>query len=155
MLEMHRATTIFTKQLLGALEPSDVRLFQRLLTDPDRTAMPDGRTARELCGDHWERVAEMSHRRADDARTGVETFGAGVVAKLAILRGLDAVVPWWSTPAWDRCAEAWFARHDFRARLLSNLTQRPESVDDSIVADVLNGALDDRPQPVVAASLVG
>ncbi len=155
MLEMHRATTMLTKQLLGALEPVDPRQFRRLLTDPDRTAMPDGRTAREFCGGHWDHVAEMSRRRADDARTGVEMFGSDVVATLAILRGVDAVVPWWSTPAWDRCAEAWFARHDFRTRLLSNLKQRPESVDDSIVADVLNGALGDGPRPVVAASLVG
>lgn len=143
MLDTHRATTVLTKQIATALESVDaVHAVARLLTDPDRLAMPDGRSAREFCGPTWHYVAATSIKRVDAALDGVAQYGSPVVARLACLRGLQASGPWWGTEFWNECAEGWFAEHRLAPRLRSALLRRPERVDDAIIADILNRALD-------------
>ncbi|NNE11146.1 MAG: hypothetical protein HKN41_02750 [Ilumatobacter sp.] len=142
MLDMHRATTVLTKQIATALGADGaVADVARLLTDPQRVAMVDGRTALELCGPTWHYVASTSGERVDAALSGVDRFGPRVVARLAYLRGLQANGPWWGTTTWAEHAERWFDEHRLAPRLRSALLRRPERVDDAIVADILNRAL--------------
>ena len=58
--DLHRATTVLTKQLLGALiqhgQRDPLRDVLQLVTDGDREAMPDGRSAEDLCGLDWPAV---------------------------------------------------------------------------------------------------
>lgn len=142
MLDMHRATAVLTRQIAAALETGDaVDSVARLLTDPARTAMPDGRTAHEFCGPTWHHVSAVSTERVTAALAGVDRYGPRVVARLACIRGLQATAPWWGTSLWAEHAERWFAEHRMAPRLKSALLRRPERVDDAIVADILNRAL--------------
>jgi hypothetical protein len=57
--DLHRATTVLTKQVIDTLArqlttgKDPLEAIQRLITDPARRAHPDGRTAEELCGAAW------------------------------------------------------------------------------------------------------
>lgn len=146
MLDAHRATTVLTKQITAALEADDaVDAVARLLTDPHRVAMVDGRTAVELCGATWHWVYATSTTRVEAGLAGVELYGSRVVARLACLRALQATAPWWGTSLWVEHSETWFAEHRLAPRLRSALLRRPERVDDAIVADILNRALGGAP----------
>jgi hypothetical protein len=108
--ELHRATTVLTKQVLDALirdgEYDALRAVLRLVTDLDRAAMPDGRTACELCGEAWPAVRNTAFSRAEQTVRGADDFGVEPMLRLAASRAIVDPTPWWGTPAWrDRLSE--------------------------------------------------
>ena len=61
--ELHRATTVLTKQVKRLLTGDDrLAAIEALVTDPGRQATPDGRTAATLCGRAWPAVVEVASR---------------------------------------------------------------------------------------------
>lgn len=140
-LDLHRATTILTKQIAQVIQVDDaVTQIGLLACNPDRVAMPDGRTAAELCGPRWADVAAASQARAVAACEGVESYGNDAVINLAMVRGAQGATPWWGTAAWAHLVELWFDDSMPSPRLRTALKHYPEQVDDSVVAAVLNGA---------------
>jgi hypothetical protein len=102
--EQHRATTVLTKQVLDALtrhaELDALQTVLQLVTDDDREAMPDGRTASGVCGDTWPAVRAAAYSRAEQSIQGAADFGVEAMLRLAASRAIVAATPWWNTPAW-------------------------------------------------------
>lgn len=139
-LSLHRATAVLTKQVCELVEEEDVLdRIRRLVTDPDRPALPDGTTAQQFCGASWPEVATAARSRAEASLLGSEEFGAGAILNLAVVRGVGAERPWWGTPMWrDRVAALaeGFVSADGRAALL----REPELVDDALLRAALEMA---------------
>jgi hypothetical protein len=102
--DLHRATTVLTKQVLDALirheEQDPLRAVLRLVTDAERESMPDGRTACDLCGLAWPTVRNAAFVRAEQSIRGAVDFGVEPMMRLAASRAVVAPTPWWGTPAW-------------------------------------------------------
>ena len=102
--DLHRATTVLTKQVLEALihhaEHDALRTVLRLVTDGERESLPDGRTARDLCGDEWPAVRCEAYSRAEQSIRGADDFGVEPMLRLAASRAIVDPTPWWGTPAW-------------------------------------------------------
>lgn len=102
--ELHRATTVLTKQVIRALIHHDqqdpLRAVLRLVTDAHRESMPDGRTACDLCGLSWPAVRNAAFARAEQSIRGAADFGVEPMMRLAASRAVVAPTPWWGTPAW-------------------------------------------------------
>ena len=102
--DLHRATTMLTKQVLDALihhaERDPLRAVLRLVTDPERESMPDGRTACDLCGDAWPAVRNTAFSRAEQSIRGAVDFGVEPMLRLAASRAVVDPMPWWGTPVW-------------------------------------------------------
>lgn len=141
-LEMHRATTVLTKQVLALLDQDDaLDAIHRLVIDPARSAMPDGRRAVEFCGDRWSKVCAVATQRSIASCEGADEFGLDAILNLAVVRSVGATEPWWGTPMWVQRVELLPADAiDASARSL--LLNEPELADDDILAMVL----DDRRQ---------
>lgn len=138
-IELHRATTVLTKQARPLIDrPEGLEEILALVTDPDRAAMPDGRTASELCGRWWPDIAATASKRAASACEGAEAFGRDAVLNLAVIRGVNARRPWWGTTAWAWRVEEWFADYQMSARLHKSLLTAPEGVADDVLWDVLS-----------------
>jgi hypothetical protein len=108
--DLHRATTVLTKQVLAALihhvEHDPLRAVLRLVTDAERESMPDGRTACDLCGLAWPAVRNAAFLRADQSIRGAVDFGVEPMLRLAASRAIVDPMPWWGTPVWrDRLSE--------------------------------------------------
>lgn len=102
--ELHRATTVLTKQVLDALihhvEQDPLRAVLHLVTDADRESMPDGRTACDLCGFAWPAVRNAAFMRAEQSIRGAIDFGVEPMLRLAASRAVVDPTPWWGTPVW-------------------------------------------------------
>lgn len=102
--DLHRATTVLTKQILEALihhaEHDALRAVLRLVTDGEREALPDGRTARGLCGGEWPAVRCEAYSRAEQSIRGADDFGVEPMLRLAASRAIVDPTPWWGTPLW-------------------------------------------------------
>jgi hypothetical protein len=100
--DLHRATTVLTKQLSDTLaRQGDVfRQVLRLVTDPERESHPDGRTAEQLCGDAWPAVRSAAYARAEQSIRGADDYGVVPMLRLAATRAVAHRSPWWGTPAW-------------------------------------------------------
>jgi hypothetical protein len=102
--DLHRSTTVFTKQINEALvrhsEHDALRNVLRLATDADRTAHPDGRTAAELCGEAWVSVRADAYARAEQSIQGADDFGVVPMLRLAATRAIVHQSPWWGTTTW-------------------------------------------------------
>ena len=138
-LELHRATTVLTKQVCGLMDDEHPLVaIQQLVTDPGRNAMPDGRPAAELCGDMWDDVRDVATRRSAASCEGAEEFGGEAIINLAVVRSVGATEPWWGTQAWRERVErlpAELISPDERTRLL----ERAELADDELLSLVLHG----------------
>lgn len=142
-LDLHRATTVLTKQVCRLLDEDDaLDKIRGLVTDPRRVAMPDGTRATELCGGSWDEIHELADRRSAASCDGAEEFGLEAIVNLAAVRGVGAEQPWWGTAAWRDRVERTPVPPDDRMLLL----ERPELADD----DLLSLALDD-PEPAASS----
>lgn len=113
--DLHRATTMLTKQVSDALvrydEHDALRHVLRLVTDPEREAHPDGRRAAELCGDAWPAVRHAAYTRAEQSVQGADDYGAVAMLRLAATRAVAQRAPWWGTPAWRARLEQYLLDH--------------------------------------------
>jgi hypothetical protein len=104
--DLHRATTVLTKQVLEALihhaEQDALRTILRLVTDAERESLPDGRAARDLCGDAWPAVRCEAYSRAEQSIRGAADYGVEPMLRLAASRAVVDPTPWWGTPVWRR-----------------------------------------------------
>jgi hypothetical protein len=104
LTDLHRATTVLTKQLSATLSrhPLDAafRRVLRLVTDPERPAHPDERTAGELCGPAWPAVRTAAYGRAEQSIRGAHDYGVVPMLRLAATRAAAHRSPWWGTAAW-------------------------------------------------------
>jgi hypothetical protein len=138
-LDLHRATTVLTKQARPLIDrPDGLQAIRELVTDPLRVATPDGRTAAEFCGAAWRDVAAVAFDRATSACDGAATFGQMALLNLAVIRGVNAPQPWWGTEAWGRQVEAWADRHSPSRRQRNSIETSPELAPDDVLLDVLS-----------------
>lgn len=138
LVRIHRATAVLTKQI-GAVIDDDhpVPALCMLIADPDRAVLPNGMTARELCGPAWTTVRSVALRRLDEVAGGAAEFGTVTVLRLAALHAADALSPWWGTAAWNLRVEEWLTRVPQSSLFRLALLRAPEHVDDEIVREVL------------------
>lgn len=133
-IQLHRATTVLTKQvarLLGQERP--LALIAALVTDPNRPALPDGTCAAVVCGGSWEIIRRVASERVDAAVEGAATFGEAAVLRLAATRAADGRATWWGTVAWADAVE----RAAVGRRTAMQLLREPETADDADLAVVL------------------
>ena len=133
LADLHRATTVLTKQVRRLLA-GDHRLgaIRDTVTDPDRTAMPDGRTASALCGDAWSAVRSVAEDRSAAAVDGAEA-SANPPSCDSPPRGRRCRPTRGGAPAVDRSRRPLGARsHDGR-RITASLLHSPETADDEIL----------------------
>lgn len=144
-VHLHRATTVFTKQVAGHLDEDDpLDLIRQLATSPERLATPERASVAELLGAAWEPVRAEAAERGDAAIDGARSFGETAVLRLSATRAAGATTPWWGTPAWtslvaraglDQRAASQLHRAPELApvdRLRRLLTERPIGVDDAL-----------------------
>jgi len=137
--ELHRATTVLTKQVKGVLTGNDrLEAIRGLVTDPHRTALPDGTTVRDLCGEAWTAVRSIADQRAAAGVEGAVTFGEAAILRLAATRAAMPQCPWWGTRGWTLLIDNW-ARRDARAgrRSIAPLLLTPEDADEAVLAAIL------------------
>lgn len=138
--ELHRVTTVLTKQLRRPLNRADkFEAIRSLVIDPDRIAAPDGRTAAELCGESWQHVRAVANDRACAAIDGAQRFGEATVIRLAVLRTADAQLAWWGTPQWEQRVDAWSGTIRFAPRLKRSVRQAPELIEDDLLHEIISG----------------
>lgn len=138
-LDVHRATTVLTKQARPLIDrPDGLAAIRELVTDPRRVAVPDGRTAIELCGSAWDDVRTVALDRANSACQGAETFGQMALLNLAVIRGVNTQHPWWGTTAWNRHVDAWTATRSPSRRQRNSVLADPELAPDDVLLDILS-----------------
>lgn len=137
-VELHQATTILTKQLQRCLAANDwLQGVQTLVTDPDRPALGDGRTAQQACGVAWQAVLDVAKQRSDLETHEAARYGDTAILMLAALHGCGTDTLWWGTASWRLRVYDWTARHSVGARTRSMLTASPEHVDQETLAAVI------------------
>jgi hypothetical protein len=139
--ELHRATTMLTKQVLDALihhaERDALRAVLRLVTDGEREALPDGRTASDLCGDAWPAVRCEAYSRAEQSIRGAADYGVEPMLRLAASRAIVDPTPWWGTPVWRRRLNEFQSSNSMRALEHLTLATAPEHApEESLLAIV-------------------
>lgn len=138
-LQLHRATTVLTKQVATALgEEHPLETVHTLVTDPDRCAAPDRRTAAQLCGEAWPRIRDLADHRARCAIDGADTFGEATVLHLAATRAVKPRCVWWGTHGWTKRVDDWSRRFDASGRRRPVLVSAPEYVDDDVLAQIVD-----------------
>ena len=136
--DLHRITTILTKQIRRTLNGTDkFEAIRSLVIDPDRIATQDGRTAAELCGVHWSHVRIVANDRACAALDGAYRFGEATVIRLAVLRTAETPLPWWGTSEWEQRVGAWSSTVRFAPRLKRAVRQSPELIDEDLLRRIL------------------
>lgn len=139
LAQVHRATAVLTKQLAEALATPDASAtVLRLVTDPDRLATVDGRTARELCGPAWEAVRHAAEARSAEALAGIRAYGCVPVLRLAALHAVNSALPWHGTPAWEMRVIDWLPDDEDAPLLRTALLESPEHIEDEILRDILS-----------------
>lgn len=142
-LELHRATSVLTRQVCLVLDDEDpLGAIRQLVTDPRRVALPDGRRAAEVCGAAWDEIRALADERSTASCAGAEEFGREAIVNLAAVRGVGADRPWWGTPAWRDLVD----RTPMAADERTLLHERPELADD----DLLSRVIDDPGSPSTA-----
>lgn len=135
-LELHRATSVLTKQVCKLLDDDDpLGAIRQLVTDPRRVALPDGRRVAEVCGAAWDDIRAIADERSTASCAGAEEFGREAIINLAAVRGVGADRPWWGTPAWRDLVDRTPMTSDER-RLLH---ERPELAADDLLSRALDG----------------
>lgn len=128
--DLHRATTVLTKQVRDTLvhhgEHDPLRAVLRLVTDAGREAMPDGRSASGLCGLDWPAVRNAAFARAEQNIRGAVDFGVEPMLRLAASRAVVDPTPWWGTPAWRQRLNEFQASHGLGALEHLRLGAAPE-----------------------------
>ena len=138
-IDLHRATTVLTKQVTGLLTGDDrLRAVHRLVTDPDRPATPDGRSAAMLCGHVWPSVRSVADARATAAVEGAAAFGETAILRLAATRAALPTCRWWGTNGWLELVERWASDGSRPRRTVTALVRSPELVPDDILGSVLD-----------------
>ena len=138
LAELHRATTVLTKQVEQALlGQRALDRIQKLVVDPQRIATPDGRSASEFCGAHWPQFIEVAGGRAEAAVEGADRFGQSTVMQLAALRTASATQAWWGTTEWANRVDAWTRSVWFRPKLKHTVRTSPELLDDDLLLDLI------------------
>ncbi len=139
-IELHRITTILTKQVSRVLGgPAVFESIRSLVTDPNRIAISDGRTAAELCGPDWDQVRSLAIDRADAAVEGANRYGEATVLQLAAFCTAAARLPWWGTQAWEDRVDVWARSIRFAPRLKRAARHAPELVDTTVLRSILGG----------------
>lgn len=139
-IDLHRITTILTKQVGRVLGgPAVFESIRSLVTDPNRIAISDGRTAAELCGPNWDQVRSLAIDRADAAIEGADRYSEATVLQLAAFCTATARLPWWGTQAWDDRVDAWARSIRFAPRLKRAARHAPEQVDAAVLRSILGG----------------
>jgi hypothetical protein len=93
--DLHRATTVLTKQVIDTLArqlttgKDPLEAIQRLITDP---------VAR--CGGGGSAVRTAAFQRAEMTIRGALDYGVVPMLRLAATRAVTQQAPWWGTPAW-------------------------------------------------------
>ena len=137
--DLHRATTVLTKQVKAVLTGEQrLERVRALVTDPHRVALPDGRTARQFCGSGWPAVRAIADHRAAAAVDGAITFGEAAILRLAATRAAMPQCPWWGTRGWTLLVDAW-ARHGngVGRRSMAPLMLTPEEATDDVLTAIL------------------
>jgi hypothetical protein len=137
--EIHRTTTVLTKQIAAILEGDDrLRAVQRLVVDPTRTATADGRTAEHLAQSGWSLVRDVAEQRARVAIESALVYGETALLRLAATRAAGPDALWWGTRAWSDAVERWVASSGASRRVADRLLSQPESVSDAALAAVID-----------------
>ena len=138
-VDAHRATAMLTKQILAVLDGDDrLRSIHRLVTDPTRTAMPDGRTAEQFARTGWPLVCSVAEQRAGAAIDGALVYGETAILRLAATRAAHPDIRWWGTPAWADAVQQWAAETAAGHRLVTQLLRTPESAHRAALTAVLD-----------------
>ena len=138
-VDLHRATTIMTRQAGDALATDDaLEAIRRLTTDPDRIATADGQTAAEFCGRAWPRLQATAADRAASALEGARSFGEPTVLHLAATRAVRPQCVWWGTDGWSKRLSDWFAETQPSPRLRATAIASPEFLPDDILAELID-----------------
>jgi hypothetical protein len=128
--DLHRATTVLTKQVLDVLihhrEQDPLRAVLRLVTDAERESMPDRRTACDLCGLEWPAIRNSAFLRAEQSIRGAVDFGFEPMLRLAASRAVVDPMPWWGTPVWRRRLTDFQSCHTMGALEQLTLGSAPE-----------------------------
>jgi hypothetical protein len=136
--DLHRATTVLTKQVKAALTGEQrLERVRALVTDPHRTALPDGTTARRLCGPGWPAVRSIADQRAAAAVDGAITFGEAAILRLAATRAAMPQCSWWGTRGWTLLVDAWARRGNAGRRSIAPLMIAPEDAPDDVLRAIL------------------
>jgi hypothetical protein len=138
-IELHRATTVLTKQITRALAtPEPLSAVRELVTDPLRPATIDHQTARQLCGETaWATLRDLADARAASAIDGVETFGESAVLHLAATRAVRPRCTWWGTAGWTLRVDAWADDNELATGSRRALISAPEYVDDEVLREIV------------------
>lgn len=138
-VDMHRATTILTKQVKRVLaDEQPLATIRILVTDPRRIAAADGRTVEQLCGDAWPQIRAIASDRAEAALEGASAFGEAAVLRLAATRAAVPGSPWWGTRGWVEMIDRWISDSPVGRRSIAALLDAPENVEDAVLAEVLD-----------------
>jgi hypothetical protein len=138
-VELHRVTTVLTKQVKRLLTGDDpLAAIATLVTDPGRQAAPDGRTAAMLCGRAWPAVVEIAHARSAASIEGADAFGETAILRLAATRAAAPSHRWWGTSGWVELIDRWAADEPHSRRLVNSLLRTPELVADEILESLLD-----------------
>ncbi len=136
---LHSATAVLTKQVGRVLrEPHPLAAIHRLVTDPARIALADGRTVATLCGDAWPRIRSIVDDRAAAAVEGAVAFGEPAILRLAATRAALPTCPWWGTRGWAELVERWASDHRSARRSVTALLRSPETADQEILGSILD-----------------
>lgn len=144
--DLHRATTVLTKQISEALarhsanegrEQEALRSVLRLVTDPNREALPDGRTASQLCGAAWPSVRTDAYTRAEQSIRGAADFGVVPMLRLAATRAIVHQAPWWGTPEWRSRLARYVSRNDVTPVEHLTLGSAPEFASDTALLAIV------------------
>ena len=139
LTDLHRATTVLTKQIERLLAHSGrLQAIRELVTDSRRVALADGRTVAMLCGEAWPTVMAIADDRAVAAIDGAGTFGEPAILRLAATRAAMPTAPWWGTRGWIELVDRWASDHRNGRRTTASLLRSPETADDEILAVVLD-----------------
>jgi hypothetical protein len=137
LTEMHRATTVLTKEvldLLTRLQSSHVLpAVLRLVTDPDRAALPDGSTVHDVCGRAWPAVRGAAYALAEQSLRGADDFGVGPMLRLAASRAVVEPSPWFGTPAWRARLDKFMASHTIGELEYFVLSTAPEQAPEPLL----------------------
>lgn len=137
--ELHRATTVLTKQIAAVLDGDDrLRAVHHLVVDPTRLAVADGRNVEQFARTGWPLVRDVAEQRATVAIESAPVYGETALLRLAATRATGPDARWWGTPTWSDAVERWVESSGASRRLADRLLSQPEAVSDAALAAVID-----------------
>lgn len=138
VVDLHRATTTLTKQLLNVRTNGEWSLdaVRRVVLDPHRISFPSGPTIEALIGVTWPAVQQIAAERMTDLICGQRDYGIETVTRLAAIRAAQPGIPWWGTADWERIVGN-FLQHDGSSRRQRHLLQNPERASEAELTGLL------------------